>query len=300
MLLVRPMAVDDAALLSSSVDEDDHTAWNAGTAYAKGVRVRVVATDYHKVFESQQDGNTGHDPADDDGTWWIEVGPTNRWALFDGVYQTQTEAVDEFEVQIQAAGRIDTVGFQNISGSEVQVTLTDAAEGVVYDETFSLVSTAGIDSWAAYFFEPLQRKRDLTVTGLPMYANPIMDIAVRAPGGTAKCGELLLGQSIELGGTRWGANVGIRDYSRKDTDDFGRTTVIERTYSKRGSFQVVVRNTRLDLVTQTLADYRATPVLFIGSDEFGAMQIYGYARDWGVDVAYPDVSILGLEVEGLT
>lgn len=300
MKLVRPMAIDDAALASSNVAETDHTAWSGATTYAAGDRVRVVSTDYHKVFESLVGSNTNNNPATDDGTKWVEVGPTNRWGMFDSVVQTQTTNADAITVQLAATGRIDTVALQNVSASEVQVTLTDAVDGVIYDETFGMISTDGIDDWPSYFFEQIERRSDLTVTGLPPYANPTIDVELRETGATVACGELVVGQSIELGGTKWGAAIGIRDYSLKQTDDFGRITVVERTYSKRGSFQVIVQNTRLDRIARLLADYRATALLFIADDDYGAMQIFGYARDWGVDVSYPDVSILGLEVEGLT
>lgn len=279
---------------------EDEPQWDSGTAYAAGDQVRGPAGFEHTVYESLQGSNTGNDPSTDDGTNWVEVGPTNRWKMFDPVVQTQTEALDVIACRVLATGRVDTVALQNVSALSARVRVWDPIDGELYDETRSLISTTGIDDWWPYFFEPVERIRDLTFADLPLYANPGIDISLAEPGGTVKCGLAVLGLSAQLGGTKWNANVGILDYSSKSTDEFGRMSVVERAYSKRGGFQVIVPNSRLDMVVRLLADYRATPVLFVADDRYGALQIYGYPKSWGVDVAYPDISILGIDLEGLT
>ena len=45
------------------------TSWLAGTTYANGVK--VFDPSFGKCYVSQQNGNTGHDPVGDGGTWWV-------------------------------------------------------------------------------------------------------------------------------------------------------------------------------------------------------------------------------------
>lgn len=300
MKLIRPMTVNDAALAASDVPETDHSAWSGATTYALGDKVRVVSTDYHRTFESVQADNTNHDPTTDDGTWWIDIGPTNRWAMFDGIVETQTTQADSIAVEITGSGRIDTVALLNVSGSAVQITVTDATDGEVYDETFSLISSDGItDAWS-YCFEPVERLSDLVVTDLPLYSDATIEIALTESGATVACGVCLLGLSRQIGETDHGATVGIKDYSIKEADDFGRYSIVERTFSKRGTFQVWVENALVDRLQKMLAEYRATPILYVASEQFTSTALYGFYRDFSIEIAHPTVSICSIEIEALT
>lgn len=301
MKIVRPMPVTDAVLTASNVPETDHTLWASGTTYAQGAKVRRVATDIHLTFESAQGSNLGHDPLEDEtGEWWIPLGPTNRWAMFDTVIQTQTTAADEIAVELALSGRIDTVALQNVAGASVQVVMTDPVAGVVYDETYSLISTQGIVDAFTYCFEPIVRLRDLTLLDLPPYGGATLEVTLAEAGQDVACGLLLVGLSRELGGTLYGATAGIRDYTTKATDEFGRISVVERAYSKRASFQLIVLNELVDSFQNLLADYRAVPTLYVGDGRFGSLAVFGFYREFNVEIAYPDRSLATLDIEGLT
>ena len=79
MKLLRPVTITDAMLTSSTVPENDHPAWSAGTAYVTGNRVILAST--HRRYEALA-ASTGVNPATDP-TKWLDLGPTNRWAMFD-------------------------------------------------------------------------------------------------------------------------------------------------------------------------------------------------------------------------
>jgi hypothetical protein len=300
MQLVRPITVTDAVLTSSNVTDPDQPAWSAATTYALGQRVSVTAANYHKVFESAQAGNTNHNPTTDNGTWWTEVGATNRWAMFDGIIQSQTTRADSIAVILAVPGRIDTVALLNVSALSAHITLTAAAVGVVYDHTASLVSPSGITDWYAYFFEPIARLADIVFTGLPPYANATLSVTLSAAGETVACGALVAGFSKTLGDLQFSPKLGITDYSVKQADEFGNFTILERAYAKRSDFSVIVQNTFVDELITLLAGYRATPVLYIGNTDYTSTAVYGFYRDFQVEIAYPDVSFCTLELEGLT
>jgi len=300
MKIVRPIAVTDAVLAASNVPETEHAAWAGGTTYAAGARVLRISTDIHRVYESVVSSNVGNDPLADDGSKWLLIGADNTWSMFDGVVQSQTTHADSVEVTLDVPGRIDTVALLNVSATSAQVTVTDAIEGVVYDETRALVSPSGITDWYAYFFEPIERLTDIVFEGLPPYANPTVDVVLEGAGETVACGALIAGLSKDLGGTQYGASLGIIDYSVKTKNDFGEYSIVERAFSRKASFAVFVENTLVDQVMRLLSDYRATPILYLGSTRFAASAVYGFYRDFSAVISFPDVSVLSIELEGLT
>jgi hypothetical protein len=298
MKLIRPVTVNDDVLNSSNVAESE-AVYSAGTTYALNAIVRGNTTETaHRTFQSLVGSNVGNPLTD--ATKWLATGSTNRWKMFDGAVQSQTENANSIAVELQATGRVDSVALFNVSGVSATVTMTDATDGVVFDETFSLVSTNGITDWFAYFFEPIERLADLYVGDMPPYANAAIDVTISDTGGTAKCGALVMGLSKQIGVTQYGASVGIIDYSRKEANAFGEFVVTERAFSKRASFTVWSENGLVDQIQQLLAAYRATPIVYVGSAMFGSTLVYGFYRDGAVEIAYPTHSILSLTIEGLT
>ena len=79
--VIIPKMLTEGNLVSSTIPETDYGVWNSGTTYSVGQRVDVT-TGVHKIYESLQGTNLNHSPTTSP-TWWVEVGPTNRWAMFD-------------------------------------------------------------------------------------------------------------------------------------------------------------------------------------------------------------------------
>jgi len=63
---------------------------------------------------------------------------------------------------------------------------------------------------------------------------------------------------------------------------------------------VWIKGTEVDLVKRLLSQYRATPIVYIGADAYASTILYGYYKDFSIDIAYPTISICSLELEGLT
>lgn len=296
MKIVRPLTVTDAVLTSSNVAETDYAAYNGASTYAAGDR--VISTTTHRIYESLVGGNTGN--ALTDTTKWLDVSATNRWKMFDDSNTSQTSNADSIAVELAATGRVDSVALLNIAAASVQITMTDSVEGVVYDETYSLISDSGISDWYAYFFEPIERKSDFAVTDLPPYADADIAITLADTGATVECGTCVVGLSKEIGATLHGARLGIIDFSRKEQDAFGNYSITERAFSKRRSFTVLVDNTYVDALDKLLAAYRATAVVYVGTDSYTSTIAYGFYKDFSIEIAYPSNSLCSLEIEGLT
>jgi hypothetical protein len=218
--------------------------------------------------------------------------------MFDQVVGTSTQGTS-IDVTVATPSVCNGIAFFNLSAQQIQVTVSDDS-GTLYDETVSLRSTFGISDWYTWFTQEVEYATEIALTDLP--PNSETNVRVQITGsGTVSCGTMILGKQRSLGtGPFYGAKGGIIDYSRKVTDDFGNTSLVERSYAKRWSFQTMVAAGDVDAVFRVLAQYRATPVAWIGSDQYGSTLIYGWARDWAPEIRYPTQSLLSLEIEGLT
>jgi len=494
MKLIRPFTVTDAALLSTNVPEADGLPYDPLITFAAGARAYAN----HVLYESVQNGNMGH--ALDDPAWWLSLGATNRWSMFDQINGSRTTNPNLVETAIQVTGRADGVAALSLSAEKVRIvasvpgdprtnylpyseqfgasaivsgspvavwTLTGAtlvenadyspygdlaadtlvettansahkiasgsinigwnvqqcfsvylkqagastaqlaikasggnfvsfdvdlaaltgvatnggngagasggveavADGFVrvwvdgmpdstastagvtceisvtragavytgdggsgitmwgaqleigdaptayietgsspqastddvfFDEIYSLVSADGITNWYDYFFNEVVIGDDLVVTNVPPYADPKILVQVISKGSTAAIGSLVLGQLRDIGATELGPRLGIQDYSRKEADDFGNYTVVERAFSKRGNFTVIVPSTSVDALARLFSQYRATPVVWIGSDTYSSTFMFGFYRSFELEIAYPTEAICTLEIEGLT
>ncbi|MEN9924075.1 MAG: hypothetical protein RL268_201 [Pseudomonadota bacterium] len=271
-----------------------YLAYNAGTAYS--IDAVVSDTTNHLLYQSLANANTGN--ALTDTTKWLELGATNRWAMFDQKNGTQTSWYEEVQATLDVTGRADTLALLNLSGSALNVTVMDGATEV-YNQDFSLVDNAGVGDWYAYFFEPVVRMTDKTIDDLPNVGTPSITATVTATAATVSVGNMVVGQSWEPGLTHHGASGGIIDYSRKTTDDFGNTYIAERGFAKKWSFSMRVPANKVDQTFNVISAYRATPVLVIGAIEYSSTTLYGLFKEWRVEVDYPTYSLLSVEFEGL-
>ncbi len=270
-----------------------YLAYNGATNYSADAI--VTDTTNHKLYQSQQGSNTGH--ALTDAAWWLELGPSNRWAMFDQKTSTQTTQPLSAEIVLAATGRINTLGLLNLDAASVNVTVMDDATEA-YNEDYSLVTTDGITDWFAWFFEPIIRKTDLVVSDIPNVLDPAITITLTDTD-SVSIGHCIAGLSRDLGGTVYGAQIGITDYSRKTQDDFGNWYIVERGYNKRGRFGVFMENQNIDFVFNLLSTYRATPILLIGSDAYTSTYLFGLLKDWNIEIQYTSHSAMTIEVDGL-
>lgn len=298
MKVLKPTGVTDAVLVSSTLAESDAPAWSGATTYTTG---QVVIAG-HRVWESLQSSNLNHNPVTDtsDPPYWLDVGPTNRWAMFDQVVNTRSSGAAPIVVELQP-GIINAIGLIELQGTSARVQMHDGATQV-YDQTRSLDGTPILD-WYDYFFEPYDVASEVLFEGLPQYLTGIVTVTI-AGTGTVACGGLIAGNAYSLGGVEYGATAGITDYSRKETNAFGVTTLVRRSYSRRSSQRLRLPKAQVRRVAALLADLRATPCLWIGveddTDSYAPLVVFGWYRDWQIEVAYARESLCSLEIEGMT
>ena len=219
--------------------------------------------------------------------------------MFNQTIQQQTSKAGGFDVRITAGQIVNGLSVVNVDTQSITVEMVDPSEGTVFNQTYSMVSDSGIQSWYDYFFTPITRDSDLAILGLPNYANAYIDVTFTDTG-TAKCGALVLGTVETIGDSQYGASFGIIDYSQKTTDSAGNVTITAGRYSDTADVDVIIQTGRFAQVKKILTDVRTTPSVWITEENTDGTIIYGYFREFSILMTNPTVSLTTLSIEGLT
>lgn len=300
MRIVKPITVDDSILTSTTIPADTTQEWVITTPYVAGDIVRIESS--HTLYECLLD-NTGEDPSQNtvDGNgnpYWLNLGATNRWAMFDGKSRKSSTNPDLIDVTLQPNKVVNSISLLNISAGSVQVIMTDPVDGIVYDELVNTLELVPSDFYEWCFTE-VTLISNIVKIDLPAYPSASIRVIASSPNATVRIGELIIGVQEELGVTTYGTSVGIIDYSRKDTDAFGNPIIVERPFIDSVSYQVAIPTNRVSQVKNTLSSYRATPVVYIGDQNFPSTIVYGFIKTFGINIAYPNLSEMSIEVEEL-
>lgn len=231
MKVLKTLVMTDANLTSSSVPENDYAEWNPDTNYLLGERVIVLST--HKIYQSLQNSNTNHNPLDDTQNdpdnlpiWWVEIGATNRWRVFDGLRNNITTGVAPMTYVITPDVVTDGIAILNADAQDIDVVVTfESVE--VYNKNFMLVSRV-VTNWYEFFFKPFQQQRNIYIDGLPPLIGAEISITLNRDSGNVTCGIIAAGNSLFIGDASYGATSDIRSFSRSEPNEFGVTRLVRR------------------------------------------------------------------------
>jgi hypothetical protein len=296
MKIIPPLEITDATFASSSLgepsaaelaDADYRGIWNDITTYM--VNAFVIYTPEHKKYQSLQNTNLNRIPGvDGSETWWLDIGASDEWKVFDSKVGSQATFTSVITYDIRPGVTFDSIAILNIEAETVVVTVED--EG----------GTGATTVWTEIVYADGMFTPDIAKTDFPTdYLTPHVTVELTYTGETVKVGEIVIGTAQSLGNTKYVPSVGIIDYSMKQIDTFGNYTILERAYSKRLSCATNVLNTELDTVYNILAENRATPVVWVGYEEYASMIVFGFYKDFSIEIPYLKYSVCTLEIEGL-
>ena len=301
MKIIKPVTVTNSILISSNVPENDYAQWASGVTYSIGNRVIVLSN--HSVYESLVNSNTNNNPVTGDGTKWLRLGATNRWKAFDQKISDRVTNLNSIEYVLSDSGsNVTSVALFGLVGISANVTVTDSVVGEVYNQTISLIDNRNISDWYTYFFEEQAQRQEAQFLDIPPYVGSDVEITVtNATGTNAQLGQAVMGFLSDLGLTSYGTSISIEDFSRKEADIFGNFIVVERAFSQLADFSIRFPTANARKIQSTLAQYRAIPIVYIGSEDvsFGTT-IYGFYRRFDLTLETPSLSFGAIEVEGLT
>ena len=297
MRVIKSVETTDSILTYSNIPEDEYPEWVSGTSYT--ALDKVIYN--HKIYQRIVTGS-GTTTPDLDQINWLDSGYTNRYRMFDNIISSVSSRVGGIEFTLTPNQVINGIALLNVNASTVRVVMTDPIEGVVYDRTKELRSSSNVIDYFSYFFAPLINLGDLNTAvflDLPNRPTATTTVYISSGTGLVEVGEVVYGIQYVVGRTNYGTAIGIKSYSRKEVDEFGKVTVIKRKNSKYADYDVDIDNVNLASVQRLFADIDSVPCVFIGNTEMEELIVFGFYSDFKATISFPTVSKCTLRVEGL-
>lgn len=273
---IIPVEITPARLTSSTIDEDDAPAWAVGTTYALDDEV----IDEHQVWRSLRASNVGHTPSGSP-TWWVNIGATNRWRMFDPSITTQSTRTSSITVvlSLPAINAITLMGVvaTNITVSGTAVSVNQAIPAPVAPAIDVAVRLDGLG-----------------------FAGGALTIGLTGPG-AVKVAAVAIGALVEIGDVQYGYAIEIIDNSTRNVDEFGNlVSVTHRGTTRRISGNAEIPASTDDAVAASLTALRARVSTWRIDEDVEAAQLFGYLMDWELVLSMPTKSVYRFVVEGVT
>jgi hypothetical protein len=279
-------------------------AYNVGTTYGLGDTVYSAAT--HRCYESLAAGNVGNPlPVlpETTTTKWLDVGPTNKWAIFDLNANTQTVCASPLTVVVAPGERINTVGLTGLKGNSVIISATSVTGGgTVYPAKTINLNTREVLGPYSYCFEPFSTLPSAVVFDIPPYSDIIITITISSTSGTVKGGACVLGTYIYLGKLKSGASNDAQNFSTVTRDLWGNATLVPRRALPKTDQVLSVESFRVNKIKQARIDLNAVPALWTGiddatSDWFDLLAILGIYTKFTIGAPYNNTAEINLSLE---
>ncbi len=299
MRVIPPLSITDALLTGSTCAEPSvgETAWVSGTTYAVGdIRIRTAT---HRQYQRVIAG-AGTTAPELDTANWLDVGPTNKWAMFDLLRNTQTVQASPLTVVITPGQRVNSLALLGLEADSVTVTVTNGGV-LVYTRTQALGTRETLD-WYDYFFEPFSFMPSLVFFDLPPYTGAVITVAITRATGSPKCGSLALGTYVFIGNMQYNAESDALNFSTVDRDTFGNSLLVQRRSVPKTNQTVLCKKSRVNKVRDLRTLLNANPAIWSGLDDsadgyFDAVLILGLYKQFTINVAQPDNAIITLQLE---
>lgn len=301
MRVGEPITITLAMITASNATAaGDPAAYNAGTTYGLDTEaVPVLVTDVaaQLIYRSRQAGNTGHTPATSPD-WWELVKSANKTAMFDQRVASQTTNADSLVVSFVLGQNANSLVLMNTDADSAQVVINDPTDGLVFDETQTLIED--VTDYDEFSFAPVVYKRKALFLNLPPYPDATYTLTLLRPGNTVGCGVCGVAYAVPAGDAEWGLEMGIDDYSEKVASSIGLVALEEGDYSDVMSLTARVKRAASDALAQRLTRLRARPAFYIGADQYAETVIYGWPETWRRVFRYLNEDVYSIAFKTLT
>jgi hypothetical protein len=316
-----PIPIIDEYIISSNVVESTEAIYSAGTAYSLGSVVRTEGVNEHRLWRSVHGitaeyplGNKGYSPLAelniDKPVHWSFISSTNKYNLFDTIQSTQTKSLGVLQYTLgNGLPRFNLVSVLNISNAiSVNLTVLNASNIEIFNETRDMVSIAGINNMWRWLFWPRNTKKSIVFTDLTPLTNSKVIITINGatPDSEVGAGLFVIGNGInfdeQAGITTvdYGATTSVRDFSIRQEDEYTGDYRFKRGLNTvDGKFTFFIQKSLYDLWNETLKNIGANPVLFTATNEYDSTNIFGIFGKSDASIDYPTHCRITTEIRGL-
>lgn len=284
MKVIAPIDVS-GIITSYNVPASSNHAWDSGTTYALGDKVCVGQYDYESLAAS----NIGNNPVTDGGVKWLNLGPSNKWAMFNKksgntwLIGTKTTNPNTIDITFSPGRVVNAIGLVGVVADTVLVEMI-VGGATVYSREIS-VSTKTAVNWYDYYYGDFVTRESIAYTDLPAYANAQIRVLATNSGETAEIGMMVIGNQHDLGWSIWGTTTGLENYSLSKADDFGNILSIER--GSRNTIDFECRNYlgQVGNIKRILKPLKDKAAMYVGAEDVEGTLIVGKVENFNLTFA---------------
>lgn len=299
MKVIVPTQITDSLLTSSTIPEPDtgETVW---APYMSAIGDERISTVTHRVYRAAVASTD--DPLDginEVPPTWVDIRPTNKYAMFDGKNNTKSEEDTQLIVELTTGSVSDSIsGFGIEEVNTINVTVTDPGDGEVYNRDVEMNDNSKVYDAYTYFNEPIIKKTEFILADLPAYN--FATVKLTADGANIKFGNLIVGRQFDLGTATTTTKLSLIDFSRYELDDFGNTTIVQGNTAKLVDFDIVIPDTDSSRIYNTMDSLIGIPTVWAGAEtDDDPTLTFGYIRNFDLVLTHK-IQSAQLSIQGLT
>jgi len=290
MYFIEPIPVINANV-SSNILAADYAVYQPLTVYNAGDKVTLDDKNYECVIN----GTVGVSPGTDN-IKWLDLGATERFSIFDNTNNTFASNNGLLTYDIVYPNLYSYIAFLGLKANTATITVTDPS--VVYSKVIDL-TIEGDFAGHSYYFDSVSQAGQLILTDLPIDTGVTLSFTLDNGAQDAELSTFIMGAKQDIGSLQYGVQVGIKDYSRRVTDDFGNVSITKRGFIDTVNYPVKLSSLDLNRVKQRLASVRAKPVLCVGTPKQMETVVLGYIKKFIFSLKSSLDSTCNITVEGL-
>jgi len=289
MYVITPSTINDAMITSSIAEPDtDETVWSAGTSTIG--QVRILTTTHRKYRATVASTDSPDVGVLADPKTWVDIGPTNKWAMLDNRNSTQSIAEGGIDIQFTPGTVTPSVSGFNITGATtVDITVTFDSSGAIYEKSISMVDNSSVYDYWTWSWSPIKTRTEFIVTDLPFYSSAVIDIDFVGPG-TVGVGSVVFGTSTQLGAINYGTSFKL--LAGGIEDDSATMKLID--------YKFTIWNNQGGFVFRILESLLGKPAVYFANENIdnGAM-VLGFYQDSNISIDTPSFCPVSLSVKGV-
>jgi hypothetical protein len=305
MRVIPPIAIT-SGMLTSSIAEPDTTVgeveWSAVTNYTTGTQVIRSAT--HKVYQRITPGGVDAGTPETSPSKWIEIGPTNRWAMFDSSRSTYSylPSAGTITVSLNLTGlnqRADSFALIGCAATSASITVTNAGN-TIYSNTCALIYR-DVTDYYDYFFEEFYFSNSFVEFNVPPTINNSITFVFSVPTG-GKIGGIVIGNRVDIGNIQVSPSIELLNFSKIERDIYGNSQLIPRRSVPKTVQTVMTTSSNVNKLLTTRDTLNAVPAVWAGLDDntdkyFTPLLIFGVYKEFSISMDTPNFPMVTLQLE---
>ena len=225
---------------------------------------------------------------------WVRMGKSNRWRGFRDGEDSISEAESPVEFTITSNENIDTLSI--LAANAESITLTVKSSGSVIHQDEIIVNDDIQDLIDESYNIFYLGKKNIIFQNIPKGD----EYSVSLIGdGEVSFGQVVVGKSIELGGVLVGTQIGFENLSIRGRDEFGNSTLRPLRTIDKVDYECSVSGPRASFVRSVIKLAADTPSLYIGSDQFEGVNIFGIPDEPRLNFTTKNIVNMSITVRGI-